>query len=470
MTHRLFLPHVLTVLLTLTACAPSRARQPAPGADEWKYDVVHRKKGEPFKGLVLEQNERYVEITVISRRPGRPTILFKEAVPRQDIARVELLDPKERDVLHKRLDALKKERDLLAARMKLLDPGSKPATDAADVLALKPVPWPPEPRRNALGYESTYFRLISSARDEYAQLAAIELEQVYSAYARILPRRVEKAQPTIILLTGSFADYQALVRNQGENFLNPAFFDVAKNQVVCGSDLQRLCDQLEKIREFHARRRLELDDEEKELKTVYKNKIPPALLDPIVNERLRIRTAEERNTAGYHQERRRMFRRLFHEAFHAYLNTFVYPPEDGEMPRWFNEGLAQIFEAAIFEVGEGRIGHAEKEQVKAVRDALALDTLPSVADILRSGPRQFQIAHSSQKQMADRFYIASWGLAHYLTFDRRILGTKAMDEYVRSLKRGTDPVEAFTTLIGQPLPAFQKEFLPYLRQLKADGQ
>jgi hypothetical protein len=42
-----------------------------------------------------------------------------------------------------------------------------------------------------------------------------------------------------------------------------------------------------------------------------------------------------------------------------------------------------------------------------------------------------------------------------------------MDDYVRSLKRGTDPVEAFTTLVGQPLPQFEKEFVEYLKHLKA---
>jgi hypothetical protein len=456
----------MTVALVLVTAVAGRAQQPAPGGDDWKYDVVYRKKGEPFKGLVQEQNDRYVDITVISRRPGRPTILFNEQVPRKDVDRVELLDPKDRDALHKRLDALKKERALLAARMKLLDPGSKPTGDAADVLTLKTEPWPPSPDKKALSYQSTHFHLVTSARNEFAQLAAIELEQVYSAYARFLPPRAPDASPTTILLTASLTEYQALVRDQGGNFLNPAFFDPTKNQVVCGSDLQRLCDQLEKVREFHAKRRKELAQEEAELKAAYKNKVPPALLAEIESERDRIKQAEERNIEGYHKERLRMFRRLYHEAFHAYLNTFVYPPDEGEMPRWFNEGLAQIFEQSIFEVGELRTGHAEKEQVDVIRQAIKRDTLPSVADILRSGPRQFLVAHTSEKQKADRFYIASWGLAHYLTFGRHVLGTKAMDDYVRSLKHGIDPVEAFTTLVGQPLPEFQKDFVEYLKHLR----
>ena len=44
-----------------------------------------------------------------------------------------------------------------------------------------------------------------------------------------------------------------------------------------------------------------------------------------------------------------------------------------------------------------------------------------------------------------------------------------MDDYVRSLNRGTDPLEAFRDLVGQPLPRFEKDFLDYLKRLRLDG-
>ena len=66
----------------------------------------------------------------------------------------------------------------------------------------------------------------------------------------------------------------------------------------------------------------------------------------------------------------RLFTRLYHEAFHAYLGTFVYPAQGGSLPIWFNEGLAQIFETAIVEVGELRVGHADPVRLVAVRAVL----------------------------------------------------------------------------------------------------
>ena len=50
-------------------------------------------------------------------------------------------------------------------------------------------------------------------------------------------------------------------------------------------------------------------------------------------------------------------------------------------------------------------------------------------------------------------------------FERKLLGTKALDDYVAALKRGTDPLDAFRDLVGEPLPQFEKEHLQYLKDL-----
>ena len=52
---------------------------------------------------------------------------------------------------------------------------------------------------------------------------------------------------------------------------------------------------------------------------------------------------------------------------------------------------------------------------------------------------------------------------------KRVLGTKALDDYVAALKRGTDPLLAFSDLVGKPVPAFEKDLKEYLANLRSDG-
>src|SRR5205814_206190 len=81
-------------------------------------------------------------------------------------------------------------------------------------------------------------------------------------------------------------------------------------------------------------------------------KVPAELLAPMAAAEKRIVETEKANDKVFIAVRDRLFTRLYHEAFHAYLGTFVYPAREGTLPHWFNEGLAQIFETAIMEVGE----------------------------------------------------------------------------------------------------------------------
>jgi hypothetical protein len=440
----------------------------APGADSWKFDVVHRKNGPPLQGLVLERDASVVHLQYISRRPGHPTVLYKVDVPSADIERVDRLPDEERTRLRQRLDALRAEFALIE-RLRCLDPGAGPVNLPVDALELEQVSWPGNAKTPALEYRSAHFRLVSNARREVVELAAIYLEQIYAAYARTLPPRASGA-PTLILLTASLADYQDFIRGRGLELSNPAFYDAEANQVVCASELQRLADELEKARRHHRDLSAQLGRREKELRDAYRDNIPPEIKAPIDEAGRRIREADARNTDTFRRARDRLFARLYHESFHAYLANFVYSPRETTVPRWLNEGLAQIFETALVEAGELRVGHVPPERLAALRRALTRHSLVPLPDLLRAGPRPFQVAHASDRQASDRHYLASWALAFYLTFERKLLGTRALDDYVHALRRGGDPAVAFQQLVGQPLTAFAKQYEIFLQHLTPDGR
>jgi hypothetical protein len=452
--------------LTLADIGAAGDAPAPPGTDDWKYDVLHRKQGKPYQGLVVEDAPDHVLIKSVSRKPGSPTVVITEWFPRSEVDHLDLLAEPERALLRGRLRRLALEREQLASRLRASEGRGEEGSDPLD---LRAVAWPIDPGGQALEYHSTYFRLVSTGRPEVVRLAAVELEQVFTAYARALPPAAKPGEPTTVLLLPSVAEYRALVRQRGYNLLNPAYYDASRNQVVCASDLQRLADENERVRLGHERQREAIKATEAELRKAYRDRVPPDLLIPLEEARQQMRATEERNAGALGLARRQLFRRLCHEAFHAYLAAYVYPPAEGEIPRWLNEGLAQIFETSIVEVGELRVGHTDAEHYNALRQALRNGDMLPLADLLRSGAKQFLVAHGSGQQVSDRHYLASRALAFHLTFERRLLGTRRFDEYVRALRRGADPVSAFEELVGEPLTRFEREHLAYLERLRPDG-
>ena len=162
----------------------------------------------------------------------------------------------------------------------------------------------------------------------------------------------------------------------------------------------------------------------------------------VARERRRLYLADHANGAKFDKATRRLFALLYHEAFHSYAATFVYPPlpaadvragkGTGELPRWLNEGLAQLFEGAVVEGTELRVGLPDAERLEKVQDLLrgkgtAAGLVP-VADLLRAGKDSFLAAHDDQRTAADRAYLTSWAITYWLTFDRREVGAQGVRE------------------------------------------
>jgi hypothetical protein len=89
--------------------------------------------------------------------------------------------------------------------------------------------------------------------------------------------------------------------------------------------------------------------------------------------------------------------------------------------------------------------------------------------VLTAGRDVFVVTHAGKRPEADRAYVATWALASYLMFDRRLLGTAALDEFVQAVCSGAEPVAAFEGLVGQPAGEFEKAFHGWLRRLLPNG-
>jgi chaperonin cofactor prefoldin len=433
-------------------------------ADDWKYDVVVLKPGalpegpRILKGLFIgfREDAGEVEIRVIHREEGEPTRLEPSTFKckRTDYESIEPLDPADRAILEERIKALTRTPQELNKRFEKLKP------EAIQIEFGK------AGKKKGFRYkdDGEHFVLESNVNEDLFVRSAKRLALLYNAFSHTLPARHPSGKPTTILLAGTQADYQALLRERGLNIFNPAFYDPARNQVVCGTDLERLGAQLEQARKDNEKVAEELKKRMSELQTLYKGKVPPEVLRPLVDSEKQLVAARAANDKFFDEATRVLFGRLSHESFHAYLAAFVYTGERAEMPRWLNEGLAQLYETALIEGDEVRIARPNPERLKRAR---AANELVPLKDLLRSGPKQFVVAHASDKELSDRYYLTSWALALYLASEGRILGTKKLDDYCRATHAKEDPLETFAALVGKKgddLTEFEEKFREFVQK------
>jgi hypothetical protein len=429
------------------------AADPPNHVDTWKFDVLHLKNGATFRGLLEGETATVIRFCYIQRRVGERTCKISSVYTLDEIKGIDRLD-----------DA---DRKRLRERMEKLSPASEKRR--MESLKLKPAPWGKQ-GKGALSYMSEHFVLISNAREEIVRRAALRLEDIYAAYTNYLPPRRPTGKSTTILLVRSLAEYREMLKLQNRQLLNPAFYDPARNEIVWAGEFDELDAMLAQSQKNYKEDLERLKAEEMKVRKKHNGGLPQKEREPLDAARETITKALDANKKQIREATDRQFQILYHEAFHAYLANFVYPPKEAEVPRWLNEGLAQIFETAVVEAGELNVGPPDARRLAQAKQALHDDKLVPLEDLLTAGSREFLVNHANAQQVSDQYYLTSWALAYYLTFERKKLGTPELDRYVLALKEGSAALPAFCQLVGQSLPEFEKAFHKYLRARSLHGR
>jgi hypothetical protein len=458
---------LIAFVAVVAASTVARPAQPPAGLSNWPFDEITLKNGAKLQGLLIRELPDGVDFQSVYRNPGRPTVTLTGFVSQKEIARIKKLPEKDRETLKEKLAEL--------------DPRGEGERKRMESLELVSTEWPG--KKAARDYDSDYFMLSCTGTEELTRRSAVRLEQIYTAFSRFLPPKVKDARKTAFMLATDPEEYKALLGPLNEaNLLNPAVYDLKTNRILCGTDLKRLGDELQSARVHHAQQVAGLDRYEEGVRKLYKGEELNRHLRAISLERRRVFLADVNNGLKFDEATARLFALLYHEAFHAYVVTFVYPPlppdevkkgaGTGELPRWLNEGLAQIFETAVVEAGELRADHPDKERLQRAKDWLKGkngESLVPLADLLTTGRDSFLASHADQKAASNRAYLTSWALAHYLTFDRRLIGTDAFHKYLVAVNSGGDAKQAFAALVGKDLAAFEKDWHEYLMRLQPNG-
>ena len=111
-----------------------------------------------------------------------------------------------------------------------------------------------------------------------------------------------------------------------------------------------------------------------------------------------IHQVQRKNELEFARAGQRMASRLYHESFHAYLENYVYPHRDHDVPAWLDEGLAVAFEEGLLESGSLRLGAANHAALACLKADLAGGNPLSLDQLLDSSGGKFRGVRGAVRQ------------------------------------------------------------------------
>jgi len=468
-----------------SSAAPTDGAAPAldlANMAHWKLEQLHLKNGRVLPGLVKGEDDSGVDFLEIRQPADRPMyfVMFWR-FPIDKIDHVTRLSEAERKLLTARVDAVKnrsREEEEGQAKIVLTRTGS----DGNRVWHYGSETW-------RLPNREPWLVLDSTADEETTRRSIVRIEQMFAAYREVLPPRSRPVRPLEIQLFGTMREYRGFLKTLNLNVENPAVFIADENRLAVGSELSAYAQQMQMVRRQIEQLRADYEFRTKALPsqlTVLRQQLSAGGA-PTTEQRAiiqasqsrwkneidqlnqQINAAERHNLAEFDRVTVGIFARLFHEAFHAYLENYVFPQRDHDVPRWLNEGLAQIFETGQLEAGTLRLDAPHAERLAKLQGNLRSDRPLSLADVLKAKGSEFLVFHTGGPAATERskqYYLYSWGLAYYLAFRQPVLETAALDRYVEAAAAKSDPIARFERLVGMPLDQFESRWRAEMLRLK----
>ncbi|MDX1944791.1 MAG: DUF1570 domain-containing protein [Pirellulaceae bacterium] len=465
-TFPLSLSFCLYVAFSFSSIGSLRA-QPDDPPGRWELETLVLKDETKLRGLIQAENDEEIDFAQIVQPPGKPMYAVIRGVPRADIAKIEKLPADKHRQLVDRFARFRNRAVIEAGRMEEVELGPGPGGAT-----------------QSLAYDGSWFSLYSTADEEQTRRAVVRVEQIFRAFRTFLPPRVADPERLTIELYGSLDQYRERLRALDLSLDNAAFYSPRQRIILAGSDLNLFAERLARVRREHEQAKLnavQLEAEYMKTLAAASDELKAAGFTPeeaAAEIRLRKAVWKERMEALLvaNSQRQRtneqkvaevtgvMFRGLYHEAFHAYLDAFVFPHQKRHVPRWLNEGLAQVFESGQFDGESLRIDAPDGAKLAALRADLSAGQPLSLASLLVAEEREFLGPHASEAPR--RHYLYSWGLAYYLAFQGGLLESRELAEYVGAEAQRSDPLPRFEKLTGQPLGQFEREWRQALLKMK----
>jgi hypothetical protein len=436
-------------------------------SDDWPTERLWVKGGREYRGLLLNASKQQIEFAEIVRPRGKAMYAIIRAWPAEQVVKRQGLEPAERAKLLERFNAFR--------NRALIEAGQMESVHLTAVV------------RDGLEYQvydGPWFTMWSTADGETTRRSIVRIEQSFRAYRQLLPPRIEQGSSFQIYLYGSTTQYRAAQERWGIESGHPAFYAADRNLIVAGTDLDRFALELRKTKQENERTRQQL----KSLKASHEQTLAQISSDmkragfgtEEIESEVRSRRAawkaqqeqlgaaideaNQRNAAQFEEVARSMFKRLNHEAFHAYLENYVYPHGRFDLPRWLNEGLAQVFENAQLDADTLRIDAPAKELLARLQADLKGNKPLALAELL-SDDESLIAAHRTQRG-TQRRYLYAWGLAYYLAFHQGQLNSPGFEEYVTRGAADASPIQRFERWTKRSLADFESQWRRDMLELR----
>ncbi len=424
-----------------------------PGGTKPAFDQLVLQHGVTVEGIVLEETPQEIRFQFLLKKPGVRTLVFETLYDRSEVSRIN--------------KAAEPGRTVARQMFQKLASSKKHEEEAIAAITLKPAKWIVGSEQAHL-YQGQYFELLSTAPVPLMKLVVVRLEAIFQAYLSTLGKRTQPTKPVRIVLFGSQADYRAFQQSKGITLLSPAIYDARTMEIMVGTDLPDQFAQLQTLKKSHTQKLTELTEQRKKIARHYGGQMPTILAKQLDQLHQQLQSVDGENESAFAKAQEQFLALLYHEAFHAYLDQWVFPADRYSVPRWLNEGLAQLFENAFVEIEELRVGRIDDKRLVAIQDAVRAGRFMTIRELIQSPLQQFLVRHSSDQFEADRHYQASWALAHYLAMELKLLSTPALATYVTGSSE-TNQVPRFEALVGMPITECEDRWRQYLLRLRSDG-
>lgn len=428
---------------------------------------VELTNGEIRFGLIESVDEQWVHLVEIKRHPGRPASLVVRPIERSAVVGMVRLPESEREELQERVAALAFRAQIEAAQMEAVGLDKRIENGIT-----------------TFSYSGRWFLLETDLPEEIARRVVVRLEQVFSAYRQLLPPRRERPRALRIRIFSSRMEYEEALRRYEVRLANPAVFLPRENLVLAGAELGQFAVQLNQLQQEHARLRQELIQLRRQMtkkleelgRKLRQEGVPRqeaakilqrerAVLENQISQKMNeIQRVDRKNAELFSKIMLQTLRQLYHEAFHAYMENYLFPSKEHPTPLWLQEGLAMLFQEGVLEADTLRIDALSEEAAAVIRQDRRRGRTMTFGQLLEAGPAEFLQTPGQTSSASNRYYAYAWAGVYYLCQTGK-LRPGGLEDYLSPAGQAAPAGERFRRLVGKTVEEWDRDWQNFLRSL-----